>query len=562
MSSFTKTESDCAGLTVVLRLSVVLALTMAFVFQASAAELRDLIVHNVHIVGPGSQADTDLASIRIKQGVLDLVSTDQIVAEDDTQVLDANEGYLLGNLTVGDAPKFMILNKDPVADLTVLLDTKQYVVFAIDGGQLLANELQPILEVTPDPAMEEKKSRWLSYSPPPTALPTTIDSSRKWNAWKSKYVNGIFISAIALDRQWLSQDDDSIAQFPDLAVDRERGTIRGWRFGVAGTLNFEKPWIYNIAWAWNPFDRGFDSTEEDTNELQFFDFSVDIPAGKNMTVRVGKQKEPINMDRSMTMVQIASQERYAAGDAMFPSRNVGVSLFGTAANQRVSWAAGLFNDWLVEGESLDESATQAVGRVTWLPFVSEDENKLWHLGLGVRYTDAKQGLAYGSRPELGNAPRFVDTEPFDADSSTLYNWEIGYLRGPFWVMAEYSDNHVDAPSVGNPQFTGYHISGTWSLRGEMRPYRRGRGVFGGLPIAQDVYQGGKGALELGLRFSSIDLTEGLIEGGEMDIATAQLNWWLTKSMAVSLNYRRTWTDRLDLEGEMDAFVVRVMLILQ
>ena len=96
----------------------------------------------------------------------------------------------------------------------------------------------------------------------------------------------------------------------------------------------------------------------------------------------------------------------------------------------------------------------------------------------------------------------------------------------------------------------------------MRPYRRGRGVFGGLPIAQDVYQGGKGALELGLRFSSIDLTEGLIEGGEMDIATAQLNWWLTKSMAVSLNYRRTWTDRLDLEGEMDAFVVRVMLILQ
>ena len=48
----------------------------------------------------------------------------------------------------------------------------------------------------------------------------------------------------------------------------------------------------------------------------------------------------------------------------------------------------------------------------------------------------------------------------------------------------------------------------------------------------------------------------------MDIATAQLNWWLTNSMALGLNYRRTWTDRFDLEGEMDAFVARVMLILQ
>lgn len=526
----------------------------------NAAEVPDLVIQNVYVIKPDRQTGADLASLRIRDGVLDLVSKDQIVAEDEVRTLDADKGFLLGYLPVGAPPNFMILNKDPVADLNVLLDTKPHVVFAIDDGDLVINELQDVAQVSQ--ASDDAESRQFSYEPSAFALPNSVANANKWNSWKSKWVDGLFMSAIALDRQWLSQDDDSIAQFGDLSGDRERGTIRGWRFGVGGTLNFEKPWIYNIAWAWNPFDRGFDSTEEDTNELQFFDFSVDIPVGKNMTVRIGKQKEPINMDRSMTMIQLASQERYAAADAMFPTRNVGVTLFGTAARERVSWAAGLFNDWLVESESLDESATQAVGRVTWLPFVSDDESKLWHLGLGVRYTNAKQGLAYGSRPETGNMPRFVDTGPFDAESSTLYNWEIGYLRGPFWVMAEYSDKHVDAPSADNPQFTGYHISGTWSLRGEVRSYRKGRGVFGGLPVAQDVYQGGKGALELALRYSSIDLTEGLIEGGEMDIATAQLNWWLTNSMALSLNYRRTWTDRLDLEGEMDVFVARMMLILQ
>ncbi len=129
-------------------------------------------------------------------------------------------------------------------------------------------------------------------------------------------------------------------------------------------------------------------------------------------------------------------------------------------------------------------------------------------------------------------------------------------------MTEYSDNRVDAPIVGDPNFTGYHISGTWSLTGESRGYRNNRGVFSGLPVAQDVNQGGLGATEFALRFSSIDLTDGLITGGEMDVATMQFNWWLTRSMAVSMNYRRTWTDRFDRKGQMDAFVLRAILILQ
>jgi phosphate-selective porin OprO/OprP len=96
----------------------------------------------------------------------------------------------------------------------------------------------------------------------------------------------------------------------------------------------------------------------------------------------------------------------------------------------------------------------------------------------------------------------------------------------------------------------------------MRPYRQATGVFRGQPVAQNVHQGGWGALELGLRFSSVDLTEGTIEGGEMDIATFSINWWATTSFGVGLNARRTWTDRFGLEGTMDAVVSRVSLFLQ
>ena len=529
------------------------------VATVEGAEGPNLLIENVYIESSEDETPADLANIRIRDGVLNLVSRDEIDADDASRTLDADGGYLLGILSVGAPSKFMILDEDPAADVMILLDTARHVVFAIDDGTVLINQLMDPVPELPTP--DDDEDQWQAYDPPPFALPNSI-RSEKWNTWKSQWVNGVFISALALDRQWISQDEDSIAQFTDLANDRERGTIRGWRFGAAGTINFDRPWLYNIAGAWNSFDRGFDSVDEDSNEFSFFDFSVDIPVGKAMILRVGKQKEPVNMDRSMTMVQIASQERYAAADAMFPTRNVGVTLYGTAANERVAWAAGLFNDWLVEGESLGDSATQTVGRITWLPLVSRDESQLVHLGLGIRYTDAKQGLAYGSRPETGNMPRFVDTDEFDAESSTLYNWELGFRRGRLWLMAEYSDNHIDAPDEGNPNFTGYHLSGTWSLTGEMRGYKNNRGVFSGLPVAQSVIQGGKGATELALRYSSIDLRDGLIAGGEMDIATLQLNWWLTTSLAVSLNYRRSWTDRYDLEGEMDAFVARVMLILQ
>jgi phosphate-selective porin OprO/OprP len=235
---------------------------------------------------------------------------------------------------------------------------------------------------------------------------------------------------------------------------------------------------------------------------------------------------------------------------------------GTAADQRVSWAGGLFNDWLVDSGSLDDNATVAIGRVTWLPFFSEDKSNLFHVGLGVRYSDAEEGLQYGARPEMGSAPRFVDTGFFEADSSTLYNLEAGWRSGPYWLLAEYTDNRVDAQDVGNPRFSGYHISGTWSLSGEMRPYRKPSGAFTGLPVAQNVNQGGWGAWELGLRFSSIDLTDGDIDGGEMDALTAQLAWWATKNMLVSLNYRRTWTDRFGLDGEMDSASMRVAMFLQ
>ena len=162
---------------------------------------------------------------------------------------------------------------------------------------------------------------------------------------------------------------------------------------------------------------------------------------------------------------------------------------------------------------------------------------------------------------MGNAPLFVDTGLFDADSSLLINYEASWRRGPLWLLAEYSDNRVDAPASGSPDFRGYNVGATWVLTGEMRPYFKARGVFRAVPVAQDVYHGGKGAFELGVRYSCLDLTDGLIEGGEIDVATLGLNWWLTNKMMFGINLKRSWTDRFGVEGVADTYVARILLTL-
>ena len=69
----------------------------------------------------------------------------------------------------------------------------------------------------------------------------------------------------------------------------------------------------------------------------------------------------------------------------------------------------------------------------------------------------------------------------------------------------------------DPFFHGYHLSGSWAVTGEMRGYRKRSGIFNPLPVARPVNQGGWGTLETAFRYSRLDLADGAVDGGEMDI---------------------------------------------
>lgn len=529
------------------------------------AEPADILLRNVMLVDPAGNAEDRAVNILIRAGKLEVITEDKISRDEAERVYDANGGFVFGRLEVGQAPNLMILSQDPRVQFEVLLDTRTYASFAMHDGEVVRNRL---LEATAlDTRDEPQKQGWLAYTPPPLMVPLNYRDTTKWNRFETEHASGILVSGLFLDRvNWLSQNAANENQFGGLS-DFEGGEIRGFRIGMVGTLKlFERPWIYTLFGATNAFDKGYN--EEDLDSFTLFDWRVDIPFLRNSVMSIGKQKEPISGERVQSMLFNHMQERSAVSDAMLPSRNVGIVWNGSDPERYTSWGIGVFNDWLDSSVDFDESATQYVGRLAWAPLRTRDDSHLLHLGFGYRYSDAKEGFRYRTEPEFNQAPDYVDTGfgtdtgVLEADRLQTYTAELAWRRGPLWLASEYTRTDVDNPALGNPSFDGYWVGVSWVVTGEMRSYNKKSGTFGGVPVSRSVYQNGKGALELSARWSSIDLEDGAVRGGEMDIASLGLTWWLTPFFGINANYRYIWNTLNGVDGESSALNTRVMLMLE
>jgi phosphate-selective porin OprO/OprP len=126
---------------------------------------------------------------------------------------------------------------------------------------------------------------------------------------------------------------------------------------------------------------------------------------------------------------------------------------------------------------------------------------------------------------------------------------------------EYLGTDVDSPQAGEPFFSGYHLTGSWAITGESRAYRKRGATFDPLPIARPVNQGGWGAVELAFRYSNTDLTDGTVDGGEMDIYSLGVNWWFARNAHLGVNYRYITLDRAGMEGTSSGLNARLLLML-
>lgn len=359
--------------------------------------------------------------------------------------------------------------------------------------------------------------------------------------------------------RWLSQDEANEQQVGDISQ-FQGGSIRGFRAGLGGTFNFKKPWTYLFTFGTRAFERGFE--QGDLSEFVLYDYRVVIPLG-SATLSVGKTKETFSISRLQGMIyEPAQQERASVADGLLPARNIGIVINNSVLNERMTLSAGVFNNWYETERSFSENPTVVTGRISGLPYVSEDESNLLHLGIAGRYSNAAGGIQYKTRTEIYSGPYSVDTELIeDATSTFHYGLEMAWRKGPFILISEYIQSNVRSSALNDPGFQGYYVVASYTLTGEMRQYNKRSGTFKRINVANGVNAGGWGELEVYSRWSSLDLNDQSIDGGLMNTFSLGLNWSPISEIQVNVNYRYSTLDRLGLQGSNHGLVTRLVFSL-
>ncbi len=515
-----------------------------------------ILIRNVTVIDQTGKTGDVVVNILMKGMKLELVTQDKIALTKADIAFDANGGYILGKLELGNLAGFIILNQDPRTNDDVMLDTRAHAVFAVSKGELVLNKLVRI-DVDPD----EQIRNWRSYAPPAMALPLSYQNKRKWNVFRTKPITGVLGGAILMENtRWLAQDDSNEEQVGDLNQ-YEGGSIRAFRAGLGGTFNFKKPWTYVFSFGTRAFERGFE--QGDLDEFVLYDYRVGIPIG-SATLSLGKTKETFSISRLSSMIfEPAQQERASVADGLLPARNFGTVISNAFLKERMTWAAGVFNNWFETDQSFSNNPTVITGRITGLPYISEDESNLLHVGVAGRYSNAAGGIRYKTKTEIFSGPVSVDTDLIDDATSTFhYGLEMAWRKGPFILMSEYIQSNVSSSTFNDPGFNGYNVLASYVLTGELRQYNKRSGTFKRVNVANGINSGGWGELEVYCRWSSIDLTDQAIDGGEMNTLSLGLNWTPIQAIQLNINYRYSTLDRFSESGFNHGIVTRLVFILE
>ncbi len=80
-----------------------------------------------------------------------------------------------------------------------------------------------------------------------------------------------------------------------------------------------------------------------------------------------------------------------------------------------------------------------------------------------------------------------------------------------------------ATQLDDPGFSSYYVMGSWIFSGEMHAYRKKSVMFHSIPVAKTVKPRGWGAWAMGFRYSSTELTDGVVDFSDMHIYSPYIN---------------------------------------
>jgi phosphate-selective porin OprO and OprP len=276
--------------------------------------------------------------------------------------------------------------------------------------------------------------------------------------------------------------------------------------------------------------------------------------------RFGYSKTPVSFEGNTATKADSFLELALPSQAIFESRRTGIDwLF-----ERPQYVVNLGYYW---GQDLlgDNDGTTYGGRIAWTPHKGDGD--VIHLGVAASREDRDSttdglgvthaaSVTISTPPEAGLTPvRLVSTgSQTNVDHADRAGLEALWIAGPWSVQGEYITEDV-ARYGGRPDFSvdGFYAFGSWVITGESRPYAAGN-------VNNIKPKGPWGAFEVLLRYSEIDLNDGIVQGGKEHDWTLGANWYLTSHFKFQANYIKAYSDKGNLSLDPTIFELRAQIM--
>jgi len=321
--------------------------------------------------------------------------------------------------------------------------------------------------------------------------------------FKIKLTGRIHIDAATYDDDVTKMDDD---------VD-----LRRLRLGVKGTVMKDWSYTYN-----------YDS--ESNVGYRVKSAYIRYKGFDNVSISVGNIQQPFSLEELTSSNHIPLMERSLA-NVFAPSYTIGalVKTWG----KHWSFAGGYFDDSLADRHNNNEGSHSLAARFTFNP-IDRKGYKI-HLGISTIYRSlgSNQTVSYSTRPEsYVTDARLVSSSTLnDVDDIKTYGLEAALIKGSWLLQGETMRAELSRKSDADPTFDGGYIQGGWIVTGENYRYSGKNGT-----LKQIRPKSKYGAVELAVRYSSLDLEDKGVTGGEEDNLTLGVNWHINRNFRIMVNY--------------------------
>jgi phosphate-selective porin OprO/OprP len=373
----------------------------------------------------------------------------------------------------------------------------------------------------------------------------------------------------------------------DPDVDEDTFNLRTIRVGLKGDLTNHFDW---------EIEREIDyirETEDAVDKVwkfgQWKDVFVNWTTFDAFAVKGGRFKMPFGLEQNTGVSDLDFAYRTLGSSKIAPGRDRGVMAYGDLLDGSLLYEAGVFDDdgdngeleepqFAEEGQDIADIGPSFAVRVVGEPFRRLPvPDRLKGAELGIAYTNARV-------PEGLNSLRGEDVWGFDFFEPVYVKgrrqrlgMQFDWSPGPTGFRAEWMQSREERLGQSNRNAdlsdfigTAWYASATWFVTGEYKDSDIG--------IRRPLFQGGPGAIELGLRYEQLTFesagktgtaftnprSEHLVPNSDR-VLTFGVNWlWNRWVKVVANGIRQTYEDanRVPLAGQTNFWsgIVRMQVV--